>query len=327
MNKILVSPAHLNRKPGKYLDILQAGGLEVVYPPVGVSLFDPAELTKQIQGISGVLASVEPFNPAVLAASQLRVIARHGVGYDAIHVPAATQHKIAVTITPGANEDSVAELTLALILGVFRGFPWRDQQVRTGRWARRPLPRMAGRTLGLIGLGRIGKAVARRAKGLELKVIAHDPFASETFASSQGIRLCTRDELLKTADIISLHVPDTSVTHHLINVKTLAQMKPGSLLINTSRGGLIDEPALIDALQSGHLLGAGLDVFSVEPLPPESPLTKLDNVLLSPHMAGIDIESESAMSCQAAQCLVDLFHGRWPEGCVVNEELRPGWRW
>ncbi len=327
MNKILVSPAHLNCKPGKYLGILEGAGLEVVYPPVGVNLFNPAELTKQIQGISGVLASVEPFNPEVLAASQLRVIARHGVGYDAIHVPAATQHKIAVTITPGTNEDSVAELTIALILGVFRGFPWRDQQVRSGRWARRPLPRLAGRTIGLIGLGRIGKAVARRAKGLELRVIAHDPFASEAFAASQGIRLCSREELIQTADIVSLHIPDTAETHHLINATTLKQMKPGALLINTSRGGLIDEPALIEALQSGHLLGAGLDVFSVEPLPAESPLTKLENVLLSPHMAGIDIESELAMSCMAAQCLADLFHGRWPEGCVVNEEIRPGWKW
>ena len=258
---------------------------------------------------------------------QLRAIARHGVGYDSIDIPAATERGIPVTITPGANEDSVAELTITLMLGVYRGFPWRDTQVRTGKWSRRSLPRLAGKTLGIIGLGRIGKAVARRAAALGLKVLACDPFADTNFAAEQGIRLVSREEIFQTADIVSLHSPVTPDTRNMIDARALSRMKSGAVLINTSRGGLVDEPALIEALRAGRLMGAGLDVFSVEPLPADNPLTKMDNVLLSPHMAGIDIESEVAMSCMAAQCLADLFHGRWPEGCVVNDELRTGWKW
>ena len=326
MPKILVTPIHLNQVPGPYRDILIAAGLEVVYPPQGVSLFEPRALVQHLQGIDGVLASVEPFTREVLAATKLRAIARHGVGYDAIDVQAATEHGVAVAITPGTNEESVAELAIALMLGVYRGFPWRDREVRTGGWNRRPLPRMAGRTLGLVGLGRIGKAVARRAVCLDLKVIAHDLFADAAFAAQQRIGLCSLDELLAASDIVSLHVPVTPATSKMINVRSLAAMKRGAVLINTARGGLVDEPALIAALQSGHLIGAGLDVFCVEPLPPDSPLTKFNNVLLSPHMAGIDVESQLAMSCMAAQCLADLCNGRWPEGCVVNDELRAGWK-
>ena len=326
MPKILVTPTHLNKVPGPYCDFLIAAGLEVVYPPPGVSMFEPENLVRQLQGIDGVLAGVEPYTREVFAASKLRAVARHGVGYDVIDVPAATEHGVVVTITPGANEESVAELTITLMLGVYRGFPWRDREVRTGKWTRSALPRLAGKTLGLVGLGRIGKAVACRAIGLGVKVIAHDPCADAAFAREQQIRLSSLEELLKTADIVSLHTPVTPTTAKLINARTIATMKPGAVLINTSRGGLVEEPDLIAALQSGRLFGAGLDVYSVEPLPTDSPLIKLDNVLLSPHMAGIDEESQLAMSCMAAQCLADLFNGRWPEGCVVNEELRTGWK-
>ena len=135
------------------------------------------------------------------------------------------------------------------------------------------------------------------------------------------------DTLLAEADIVSLHCPVTPETANLINAKTLARMKRGSVLLNTSRGGLVDEPALVAALKSGHLFGAGLDVFQKEPPSPDNPLLELENVVLSPHMAGLDEESVVAMATRAAEGLVELFEGRWPEGCVVNEEIRPGWRW
>jgi phosphoglycerate dehydrogenase-like enzyme len=306
---------------------MEAAGLEVVYPPAGLSLFNPANLIEQLRGIDAVMASVESYDQRVLAASNLRVIARVGVGYDAVDVAAATERNVAVTITPGTNEHSVAELTMALILGVMRGFPYRDQEVRTGKWTKRALPRLAGQTLGLVGLGRIGKAVVPRAQGMGLSAIAHDPFADRDFAAKHQVRLCTLPELLAEADIVSLHLPAAAGTSNLINRQTLAQMKQGAVLINTARGSLVDEAALVEALRSGHLRAAGLDVFQVEPLPLDSPLLEFPHVLLSPHMGGLDEKSLEAMSTLAGQCIAQLYQGRWPEGCVVNEQIRAGWTW
>jgi phosphoglycerate dehydrogenase-like enzyme len=327
MPRVLIAPSVLYQAPGTYRDVLQAAGLEVVYPQPGKSLLDCNHLKQQLEGIDAVLASVECYDPDVIHSSRLRVIARVGVGYDAVNVAAATSHGTLVTITPGTNEHSVAELTIALLTGVYRGFPYRYQEVRTGKWTKRALPRLSGRTIGLVGLGRIGRAVVPRAQGLGLKVIAHDPLADPEFAEQFGVRLCTFPQLLAEADIVSLHMPATVETVNLINRQALAQMKRGSVLINTSRGALVDEDALCESLASGHLMGAGLDVFKVEPLPLDSPLLKLDNVLLRPHMGGLDEESLEAMTSLAARCVADLYQGRWPEGCVVNSELRTTWKW
>lgn len=332
MPRILITSPILQRVAGPYRDILLRAGFEVIDLPAGkngapaVNLTDSATLIRMLDGVDAVLASVEPYTPAVLAATRLRVIARHGVGYDAINVPAATEHGIAVAISPG-NSESVAEQTMALLFGVFRGVPWRDRSVRSGVWNRSILPRLAGRTIGLVGLGRIGRAVVPRAIGLGLKVIAHDPAADAKFATAHEVRLLPFDELLAEADIVSLHLPALANTNQLINAGTLAKMKQGSVLINTSRGGLVDERALFAALESGHLWGAGLDVFQREPAPADNPLFKLDNVVLSPHMAGLDHESAAEMARRAAQSVVELYEGVWPEGCIVNEEIRPGWKW
>jgi len=327
MTRILVTPTALRNAPGPYRDALTRAGLEVVDATVDETKMTESALIAQLDGIDGVLAGMDPFTPAVLGASKLRAIARMGVGYDAIDVPAATRLKIPVTITPGTNEHSVAEQTMALILGAFRGVASRDREVRGGIWKRKPLKRLAGRTLGLVGLGRIGKAVVPRALGMGLKVIAYDPLPDRSFTDKHGVALCSLDELLAAADIVSLHLPCTKETTDVINAATLAKMKSGSVLINASRGGLIDEAALADALRSGHLFAAGLDVFKVEPLPPDSPLLSFDNVVVAPHMGGLDEESSEAMATLAAECLANLFRGKWPEGCVVNDELRPGWKW
>jgi phosphoglycerate dehydrogenase-like enzyme len=329
MPRILVTPYLLRNRPGQYSEILQQAGFEVVYPsqPLSESVADPQRLLTELDGVSGVLAGSELYTREVLSRAKLRVIARMGVGYDAIDVPAATELGIPVTIVPGTNDHSVAEQTMALLLGVYRGFPGRDREVRSGTWQRKPLGRLAGKTMGLVGLGRIGKAVVPRAVGLGLRVIACDPYPDRQFAELHGVRLCPLDDLLAEADIVSLHSPCTPETTNLINQQTLARMKPGSVLINTARGGLVDEDALAKALAGGHLFAAGLDVFKVEPLPLDSPLLKLDNVLLSPHMGGLDHDSERDMGSLAAQCLVDLYQGRWPEVCVVNPQVRSEWKW
>ena len=327
MPRILVTPTALRNAPGPYRDALTRAGLEVVDATVDEAKMTESALIAQLEGIDGVLAGMDPFTPKVLAATKLRAIARMGVGYDAIDVPAATRLKIPVTITPGTNEHSVAEQTMALLLGVFRGVALRDREVRGGVWKRQSLKRLAGRTLGLVGLGRIGKAVVPRAIGMGLKVIAYDPKPDFVFASAFGVALCSLDELLAAADIVSLHLPCTKETVDLIDAPALAKMKAGSVLINTSRGGLVDEAALVAALRSGRLFAAGLDVFKVEPLPLDSPLLSFDNVLVAPHMGGLDEESSEAMATLAAECLAHLYRGKWPDGCVVNDELRTGWKW
>jgi D-3-phosphoglycerate dehydrogenase / 2-oxoglutarate reductase len=216
---------------------------------------------------------------------------------------------------------------VAMLLGVSRGIVQRDREVRAGRWSRVPMPRMAGRTFGIVGLGRIGRAVVPKVQGLGMKVIAFDPFADKELASRMSVTLMSLSELLQSADVVSLHTTTTPETANMINRQTLAQMRPGSILVNTGRGALVDEDALCEALDHGHLMGAALDVFKTEPLPLDSRLLKYDNVLLCTHMGGLDWESQTAASNLAAQCIVDLYRGRWPEACVVNRELRDRYRW
>lgn len=324
--RVVVTPSLLHEHPGRFREILTAAGFEVVHPREAL-LATPAALSTALSGAVAVIAGMEPFTPDVLAGSSLRVVARMGVGYDAIDVPAATARRIAVTITPGANEWSVAEQTLALLLAVHRAVPQRDREARSGAWRRRPLPRLAGRTIGLVGLGRIGRAVAQRAAGLGLRVIAADPAADRDFAVRHHVELRAFEQLLAEADIVSLHLPASPAAPPLIDAAALARMKPGAVLINTARGSLVDEAALAEALAAGRLFGAGLDVFQIEPLPLESPLIGLPNVVLSPHMAGLDDESVEAMAASAAESIAWLSQGRWPEGRVVNAELRDAWTW
>ena len=327
MPRALVNPPMLLNRPGRYSEILQGGGFEVVYPPTGADRKDPATLLRMLDGVDAILASVEPLTRDILSQSQLRVVARSGVGYDSVDVAAATDLGIVVTIAPGEVEKSAAEHAIALLLCLTRGLVERDQNVRAGRWIIRARPRIAGKTIGIVGLGRIGKEMAKRAVGLGMNVIAYDPIPDQDFAAAQCVALCSFDELLATADVVSLHLPTTPETADIINADALAKMKKGAIFVNTSRGATVDEDALCDALSSGHLFGAALDVFKQEPLPLDSPLLQLDNVVLCTHLGGLDDVSEVAMPATAAQCIVDLYEGRWPEACVINGELRDGWSW
>jgi D-3-phosphoglycerate dehydrogenase/(S)-sulfolactate dehydrogenase len=308
--------------------VLEEGGFEVVYPPQGLSLKDPKTLIERLKGFDAVIASVEPYTREVFQACGLRVVSRNGVGYDSVDVQAATDLGIAVAITPGINQESVAEHTLALMLAAAHGYPARQTEACSGNWQNRTvLPRLAGKTLGLVGLGAIGKALVPKAIGVGMHVIAHDPVPDHEFAKQHGVRLCEFDQLLAESDVVSLHLPCTPETTNLIDANALARMKAGAVLVNTSRGGLVDEEALVEALQRGLLRAAALDVFKVEPLPSDSPLAHMDNVLACPHMGGTDEESLAGMAQLAARNIVDLYHGRWPEGRIVNTQIRDGWKW
>lgn len=321
MARVLVTPHMLQRKATPAREILEQAGHDVVFIPEGVDTFVPEALRRLLisEGISAMLASTEPMGRELLAASGLKVIARQGVGYDSIDIPAATERGIVVTITPGTLEASVAEQTLAMLLGLTRGVIDRDQATRRGDWSRRSLPRLAGRVFGIVGLGRIGRCVVSRVQGLEMKVIGFDPAVSAEQAAAIGVeRVESIDELLERSDVVSLHCPCTQATRNLIDRRALKRMKPTAILMNLGRGGLVDETALAEVLAEGHLLGAALDVFEREPLPLDSPLLSAPRLLLATHMGGIDDDSGVAASCLAARCIVDVLSGVRPEICMVN---------
>ena len=254
----------------------------------------------------GVVAGLEPYPRDLLEqCKKLKVISRYGVGYDKVDVQAARELGVAVTITPGANEDSVADLAYALMLSACRNVAYSDRSLRAGE-ERRPMGlEMWRKTIGVVGTGRIGKGVVRRARGFEMKVLCYDVYPDEAFAREQGAEYVPLDALLKEADFISLHTPLTPETRNLIGARELALMKPTAVLVNTARGGIVDEAALYEALKSGQIRGAALDATVVEP-PCDSPLTELPNCILTPHAGAATAEASSKMSLMAAQNALDV---------------------
>jgi D-3-phosphoglycerate dehydrogenase / 2-oxoglutarate reductase len=326
MPKVLIAPMTLTKVQGPFRQALLDAGFELVLSRVDHQMVED-ELLAALDGIDAALAGSEPYNARVIAAHpQLRVIARVGVGYDAVDVAAATAHGVVVTTTPGANHDSVAEHTFALLLGLSRDLVPQHLGVKSGGWPRRSTLPLRGAALGIAGLGRIGKAVALRGEAFGMKLLAYDPYPDHAFAAAHGVTLMPFDRLLAESDFLSLHLPVTAETRHLINRQTLKRMKPTAFLVNTARGALVNEADLLEALRVGQLAGAGLDVFEQEP-PGKSLLFELDNVLLTPHGAGTDRKSRDDMALSAAEAIVALSRGEWPAEKVVNPEVRPAFRW
>ena len=249
-----------------------------------------------------VRSAVQVDDALMERAPRLRVIGRAGVGVDNIDAEAATRRGIVVMNTPGANAVAVAELTICLMIALARKVPAANTSMHAGKWEKKILQgsELRGKTLGILGLGRVGLEVARRARGFGLEVIGSDPFVSAAVARENGIKLVSLDEMISGSDYITLHVGLTPQTAGVINAKTIAAMKKGVRIINCARGELIDDAALIDALKSGQVAGAALDVFTVEPLK-DSPYAQLDNVILTPHIAGSTAEAQEAVGIQIAR--------------------------
>ena len=318
----------LNAEEGPHWPILQEAGWQVRCAPRDVNLYQEDNLIRALADCDASIAGSEPYTRRVIQSlPKLRVIARTGVGFDAIDLAACDEAGVVVATTPGVNHHAVAEHTIAMLMALSRGLLEQDRRVRAGKWVRVARPRVMGTTLGLVGLGRIGQATATRGVGLGMKVIAHEPFPNEEFVRQWNIELTSLDDLFRRSDYVSLHCPLSKESRHLIGRETLAKMKPGAVLINTARGGLVDEAALYEALKSGHLRGAGLDVFNVEPLPLESPLLELDNLVLAGHVAGLDNESHNYTFAMAARIIVDLYRGGWPTPCIQNLKGGTGWSW
>jgi D-3-phosphoglycerate dehydrogenase / 2-oxoglutarate reductase len=267
------------------------------------------ELAKLVTDADGLLAGVDEIDAAVFEhAPRLRVIARYGVGVDRVDLDAAAQHGVIVTVTPGANANAVAELTVALLFAVARPIVRGNEAARAGDWHALAGIELAGRTLGLVGLGRIGRLVAEKARALGMSVLATDPYV-DFHADAQLVDLET---LCAEADVVSLHAPLTDETRGLVDGPFLERLKPGAALVNTARAGLVNEDALLVALESGHLRAAALDVLEQEPPPAGHPLLARDEVLVTPHMGPHTAESTTAMGRVALDELVAVLSGRMP---------------
>jgi D-3-phosphoglycerate dehydrogenase len=319
--RVLCTARGFDRTP-EAIALLEGAGCAFVRTPYCGDRFD-YELTGEplvtlLEGIDGYIAGSALVSSDVLAqAPQLKIVSRRGVGYERIDLDAARAHSVTVTITTGANQHAVADHVFALLLAVARGVVAGHNGIVAGRWQATSGPELGGKTLGIIGLGRVGKGVARRARGFEMNVIASDPIRDEHFAAEYGVAYVELDELLARADAISINASFNPTTRGLIGAAALARMKPGAVVINTARGGIVDESALAQALHDGRLRGAGVDVFDHEP-PLDSPLLTAPNVVLSPHAGAYSDEAMTAANLLAAQLVVRKLRGEpLPEECVV----------
>lgn len=287
----------------------EAGEFEVVE-----AFRDKQRLVENLQDAHALVVRSETkvTRELIDAAFQLKVIARAGIGVDNIDVEAATWKGIAVLNAPAANTVSAAEHAMGLLLGLVRRIPWADRSMRQGEWDRHRFQgvELRGKTLGIVGLGRIGAHVATLARAFGMKLLAHDPHVTEGRARELGAELVSLEDLLARSDVVTLHLPLTPETRNLVNAQRLALMKPTAVLINAARGGLVDEKALLEALESGRLAGAALDVFETEPLPPESPLRKAERVILTPHLAGSTVEAQERVGIEICRAVREaLLHG------------------
>jgi phosphoglycerate dehydrogenase-like enzyme len=320
---VLVTARSFAAVPGQREE-LEAAVREVRWNELGRPMSAP-ELREALTGVDGVIAGVDRFDAEVIeSADRLRVIARQGVGTDGIDLKAAAGRGIVVTNTPGANADAVAELALGLMLALARRIPAADRLVRSGGYRSLGGIQLGGRTVGLLGVGRTGSALAWRARALECEVIGFDPARDDEELRRSGVSPASRDRVIAEADFLSLHVPVTAETRDMVDASFLARMKPGAYLVNTARGALVVEADLADALDEGRLAGAGLDATRDEPPRPDSPLLGRDDLIVTPHSGADTEEARAAMGQSAFHDLLAVLDGRPPRHPVELAESSHG---
>lgn len=322
MTTILVTGPRLDATA---VTLAEARGAKLEFMP---PYADEASLIAAVQesGAEGILSRMGRVSAAVMAAAPaLRVIAKHGAGVDNIDVAAAAERGIPVLSVPGGNAVSVAEHTMASVLAVTKQLTTLDAGMRAGRWDKPGFlgREIAGLRMGLVGIGAIARATARMAQGFGLRLSAYDPHAPETVFADAGVaRVADLEALLAGSDILSLHCPLTAETRNLLDARRLALLPQGAVVVNTARGGLIDEPALLKAVRSGHLSGAALDSFAVEPPAADHPFFGEPRILLSPHVAGVTAEAGARVARAAVEGALDSIEGRpVPPERIANRHL------
>ncbi len=307
--KVLVTPTSFLKNP-QAKAMVEAFADEVVYNPQTRPL-EAEEILSLLDGVDGYIAGLDYITADVIrqAPASLKVISRYGAGVDRVDLEAAKAKGIRVTNTPGTNAVAVCELAFGLMLSLARSIPRLDTAVKKGEWPRNDGMELAGKTLGIVGFGAIGKNLALRARAFGMRVIAYDPYFDAAFAAKHDVEQTTLDEAIQNADVLSLHVPLTKETKYMIGEQAIARMKQGAFIINTARGGLVDESAAAVAIKSGKLGGIGLDAYEVEPVT-DSPLLGLDHVVMTPHTGAHTNEAIAGMGIMAAQNLIDILQGK-----------------
>lgn len=309
--KVLVAALSFSRSSPVPRQMLEEAGCELIWNRLGRP-FKEEELLALVPELDAIITGVDPITAAVIERGKnLKIVAKHGVGVDNIDLVAATKHGVVVTNTPGANEEAVADLAMGLLLAAARQIPLADRATKAGEWPRLVGTQVWGKTLGLVGLGRIGRGVARRARGFNMRVLAYDPYVAGGVAEELAVSLVDLDRLLGEADFISVHVPLTPETHRLFDAAAFHKVKPGAYLINTSRGEVIDEEALKEALQEGRLAGAATDVYSEEP-PRDREWLNTPRLITTPHIGAYTHEANCLMGTMAAEAVLKALRGESP---------------
>ena len=304
MRVLVAAPLH-----EKAIEVLKNAGFEVVYEEYP----DEERLLELAKDVDAIIVRSKPkvTRKVIENAPNLKVIGRAGVGLDNIDLDAAKERSIEVVNSPGASSRSVAELAMALMFNVTRKIAFADRKMREGVWAKKQCMgfELEGKTLGIVGFGRIGYNIAKIAKAMGMNLLLYDPYPNFERAKEVGGKFVELEELLKESDVVTLHVPLLDSTYHLINEERLKLMKPTAILINAARGPIIDTNALVKALREGWIAGAGLDVFEEEPLPAGHELTKLDNVVLTPHIGASTVEAQMRAGVEVAEKVVKVLKG------------------
>ena len=288
--------------------MLLDAGFEIIANETGAAL--PADQQKEmIKDAYAIVAGTEKYDAAMLeGCDNLKAVIRFGVGTDNFDLKTMKEKGIEVGVI--ANHDSVAEFAMMLLLSAMKNAPRLDKDVREGKWARYPQKELTGKTVGIIGFGRIGRRLAEMLQGFKVNLLAYDPYLNEEKAAALHAKAVSLDELLAQSDVVSLHLPHTPETDHMCNADFFAKMKDGAYFVNTSRGKLVDEKALCAALESGKLSGAGIDVYEVEPVTPDNPLFAIGNTALAPHCAALSYETNYNGAIVCAQSIINVLEGK-----------------
>uniref|UniRef100_A0A7C3RLQ0 Hydroxyacid dehydrogenase n=1 Tax=Dictyoglomus thermophilum TaxID=14 RepID=A0A7C3RLQ0_DICTH len=310
--KVLITPRSFEHIKDKFWGLLKDAEIEVVMNPYG-RVIKEDEMVELVRDMDGIIVGIDPITKKVIDnARKLKVISKYGVGVDNIDLEAAKERNIVVTNTPNANSNAVAELTVGLIISVLRNIPLSDRRVREKKWDRFIGYELYGKTLGVIGTGSIGKRVIKLLRGFDLNILCYDKFPDYEWAEKENVKYVDFNELLKRSDIITIHIPLTEETRHLISERELSLMKKTAIIINTSRGGIINEEDLYKFLKEEKIYGAGLDVLEDEP-PKNSPLIELNNLVITSHIGAHTQESIENMAFIAVDNLISVLKGKEPK--------------
>ncbi len=307
MSKVMIFPSSFGKFSKEPEQILTDAGLSFTkFFKAGMT---EDEVIEKLQGYDAVILGLEPMTAKVMkACPQLKVVSRYGVGMDNVDQAAAKELGIKTFNTPGANANAVADYTFGMILDLARSISTANRDLKRGEWNKYTGYPVYGSTLGIIGLGAIGKGMARRAKGFHMRVMAYDVYWDEAFVQEYGVEKASLEEIYEQADFITLHTALTPQTRDMISMEQLKKMKPTAFVINCARGGLVNEADLAEALKAGEIAGAGIDAFCSEP-PTGSPLLEMDNVIAAPHIAGSSIDGINTMACMSARNCVKGLNG------------------